>query len=70
VERLNDHPISRGVIDATAKIYELTMDPKYSDMMTAKSLFTGDTISRSLHIHQNTEDLQRRLDMARMNSQN
>jgi 4-hydroxybutyryl-CoA dehydratase/vinylacetyl-CoA-Delta-isomerase len=69
VENLNDHPVSRSVIDATARVYELTMDPKYSDIMTAKSQFTGETISRSLYIHQNSQDLQRRLDMARMNSQ-
>ena len=69
VEKLNDHPVSRSVIDATARVYELTMDPKYSDIMTAKSQFTGETISRSLYIHQNSQDLQRRLDMARMNSQ-
>jgi len=65
VERLNDHPISKGVIDATARVYELTTDPEYADTMTAKSHLTGEPISRALHIHQSKEDLFKRLDMAR-----
>jgi len=52
VEKLPDHPITRGVIEATAKIYDLTLDPQYSDIMAAKSHLTGEAISRSLHIHQ------------------
>ena len=69
VENLTDHPITRGVIDATARVYELTMDPQHADIMTAKSHLTGEIISRALHIHQSNDDLQRRLDMARLSSQ-
>ena len=69
VERLNDHPISKGVIDATARVYELTTNPDYADTMTATSHLTGEPISRALHIHQSREDLFKRLDMARLSSQ-
>jgi len=69
VEKLADHPITKGVIEATAKVYELTLDPQYDDIMTAKSHLTGETISRSLHIHQSTQDLEKRLEMARLSSQ-
>ena len=69
VENLNDHPISKGVIEATARVYELTTDPEYTDTMTAKSHLTGEPISRALHIHQSKEDLFKRLDMARLGSQ-
>ena len=69
VEKLTDHPITKGVIDATARIYELTMDPLYADVMTAKSHLTGEKISRSLHIHQSNQDLEKRLEMARLSSQ-
>ncbi|MBN2125689.1 MAG: aromatic ring hydroxylase, partial [Deltaproteobacteria bacterium] len=69
VENLYDHPISRGVIDATARVYELTTDPEYAETMTARSHLTGEPISRALHIHQSREDLFRRLDMARLSSQ-
>jgi len=69
VEKLTDHPITKGVIDATARIYELTMDPLYADVMTAKSHLTGEKISRSLHIHQSNQDIEKRLEMARLSSQ-
>jgi 4-hydroxybutyryl-CoA dehydratase/vinylacetyl-CoA-Delta-isomerase len=69
VEKLPDHPITRGVVEATARIYELTLDPQYSDIMTAQSHLTGETISRSLHIHQSCQDIERRLEMARLSSQ-
>ncbi len=69
VEKLPDHPITRGVVEATARIYELTLDPRYFDIMTAQSHLTGETISRSLHIHQSCQDIERRLEMARLSSQ-
>lgn len=69
VEKLPDHPITEGVIEATARIYELTLDPQYSGIMTAESHLTGEPISRSLHIHQNCEDIEKRLEMARLSSQ-
>ncbi|MBW2169862.1 MAG: aromatic ring hydroxylase, partial [Deltaproteobacteria bacterium] len=37
VEILTDHPVTKGVIEATARVYELTTDPQYFDIMTAKS---------------------------------
>ncbi len=69
VEKLPDHPITKGVIEATAKVYELTQDPRYADIMTAKSHLTGEIISRSLHIHQSCQDIEKRLEMARLSSQ-
>jgi 4-hydroxybutyryl-CoA dehydratase/vinylacetyl-CoA-Delta-isomerase len=69
VGKLEDHPVSRGVIDATARVYELTTDPEYADIMTATSHLTGEPISRALHIHQSREDLFKRLEMARLSSQ-
>jgi len=69
VKDLCEHPITKGVIDATAKVYELTQDPGYADIMTTRSHVTGETISRSLHIHQSSQDLEKRLEMARLSSQ-
>jgi 4-hydroxybutyryl-CoA dehydratase/vinylacetyl-CoA-Delta-isomerase len=69
VEDLCAHPITRGVIDATAKVYELTQDPLYADIMATRSHLTGEAISRSLHIHQSTQDIEKRLEMARLSSQ-
>ncbi len=69
VEDLTAHPVTRGVIDATAKVYQLTMDLEYAEVMTATSHLTGEPISRALHIHQSKMDLFKRLDMARLSSQ-
>jgi 4-hydroxybutyryl-CoA dehydratase/vinylacetyl-CoA-Delta-isomerase len=69
VENLTEHPITKGVIEATARVYELTMDSRYAGSMTARSHLTGETISRALHIHQSNEDLYLRLDMARLSAQ-
>ena len=69
IENLTEHSVTKGVIDATARVYELTMDPEYAEIMTAKSHLSGETISRALHIHQSKEDLFKRLDMARLSSQ-
>jgi len=69
VENLAQHPITKGVVDATARVYQLTADPRYAATMTASSHLTGEPISRALHIHQSKEDLFKRLDMARLSSQ-
>lgn len=69
IERLTEHPVTRAVIEATARVYDLTLDPNYAGILTAKSHLTGDTISRALHIHQSREDLHLRLDMARLSAQ-
>ena len=69
IEKLTDHPVTKSIIDATARVFELTLDPKHEGVMTAQSHLTGDTISRALHIHQGSEDLYRRLDMARLSAQ-
>jgi len=69
VEDLTQHPITKGVIDATARVYELTLDPEHADTMQSISHLTEEPISRALHIHQSREDLHKRLDMARLSSQ-
>ena len=50
VEKLLSHPVSKSMVDATAKIYELALEPQYQEIMTAKSHLTGETINRNLHI--------------------
>ena len=69
VEDLMAHPVTRSVIEGTARVYDLTMDPRYEGILTAASHLTGEPISRSLHIHQSNEDLQNRLKMARLTAQ-
>ncbi len=46
--------ISMGDIRMT---FDIADDPKYKDLILAKSHITGETISRFTHIHQSTQDL-------------
>lgn len=69
VEKLLTHPVTKSMVDATAKIYELAHDPRYEDIMTAISHLTGEKINRNLHICRNIEDLDKRAEMALLTSQ-
>ncbi|RDE15455.1 MAG: 4-hydroxybutyryl-CoA dehydratase [Candidatus Thorarchaeota archaeon] len=61
-----DHPIIKASINSVALTYDLANDPQYRDLMTAKSILTGNTINRFCHLHQSTEDLQTKVKMLRL----
>lgn len=61
-----DHPMIRPSINCLAMTYELAHDPLYADLMTAKSNLTGKTVNRFSHLHQNTEDLTKKVKMQRL----
>ena len=61
-----DHPIIRPSINCVAVTYDLANDPEYADLMTAKSSLTGETINRFTHLHQNAEDLKKKVKMLRL----
>jgi 4-hydroxybutyryl-CoA dehydratase/vinylacetyl-CoA-Delta-isomerase len=52
-------------INTLGHTYDAAQDPKYADLVLAKSHITGKTISRYTHIHQNKEDLHKKQDMTR-----
>ncbi|MCI9598648.1 MAG: 4-hydroxybutyryl-CoA dehydratase [Firmicutes bacterium] len=66
VENWVDHPIIRPSINCVAMTYELAQDPEYADLMTAKSSLTGETVNRFTHLHQNTDDLRKKVKMLRL----
>ena len=66
VENWVDHPIIRPSINAVAMTYDLAQDPKYQDLMTAKSNLTGETVNRFAHLHQSTDDLRKKVKMQRL----
>jgi 4-hydroxybutyryl-CoA dehydratase/vinylacetyl-CoA-Delta-isomerase len=66
VDNWVDHPIIRPSINCVAKTYELAHDPQYADLMTAKSNITGKTINRFNHLHQDTDDLRKKVKMQRL----
>ncbi|TFH03117.1 MAG: 4-hydroxybutyryl-CoA dehydratase [Candidatus Thorarchaeota archaeon] len=66
VENPVDHPIIRASINSVALTYDLAHRPEYRDIMTAKSVLTGNTINRFCHLHTSTEDLQNKVKMQRI----
>lgn len=66
VENFVDHPIIRPSINCLAMTYELAHDPQYEDLMTATSNLTGKKVNRFCHLHQNTDDLRKKVKMQRL----
>lgn len=64
-----DHPFIKGHVNSAAMTYALANDPEYETLMTATSHLTGKKINRFTHIHQNIDDLLRKVKMLRMISQ-
>ncbi|MBN1376256.1 MAG: aromatic ring hydroxylase [Dehalococcoidia bacterium] len=52
-------------IDVMGITFDLVKDPKYTDLLTAKSHLTGETINRFNHICHSTDDLHKKQDMTR-----
>ncbi|MGS0765711.1 4-hydroxyphenylacetate 3-hydroxylase family protein [Syntrophomonas curvata] len=66
VENFVAHPIIRPSVNAVAMTYKLAGEPEYEDLMTATSNFTGEKINRFTHLHQNTDDLIKKVKMQRL----
>ncbi|MDD5233092.1 MAG: 4-hydroxyphenylacetate 3-hydroxylase family protein [Syntrophales bacterium] len=64
-----DHPIIRPSMNSVKMTYALAQDPRHEDLMTATSHLTGKKINRFCHIHQNTEDLIKKVKMQRLMGQ-
>ena len=61
-----DHPIIRPSMNSVKKTYELARDASCEDLLTATSSLTGRKINRFCHLHQNTDDLIRKVKMQRL----
>src|SRR5271157_368302 len=61
-----EHPVIKASINSVALTYELAQDPQYQDLMTATSSLSGSTINRFCHLHQSTDDLQKKVKMLRL----
>ena len=66
IENPVDHPILRPSLNSVKATYDLAQDPEFEDLMTARSIFTGEKVNRFLHIHQSTEDLMKKVKMQRL----
>lgn len=66
VENPVDHPIIRPSMNSVKATYELAENPEAEDLMTATSHLTGKKINRFCHLHQNTDDLVKKVKMQRL----
>lgn len=66
IENWVDHPMIRPSINCVAVTYDLAQNPEHSDLMTVKSNLTGEIVNRFAHLHQNTEDLKKKVKMQRL----
>ncbi len=66
VDNYVEHPIIRPSINAMAMTYKLAQEPEYEDLMTTTSNLTGKKINRFNHVHQNPEDLMKKVKMQRL----
>jgi len=64
-----DHPMIRPSINSVGVTYEIAQDPLYEDLATATSYITGKKINRFCHIHQNTDDLIKKVKLLRLMGQ-
>lgn len=68
-ERLKDpleHPIVQASVNSVALTYDFAHNPQMQDVMTATSALTGNRINRFCHLHQSTEDLEKKVQMLRL----
>ena len=66
VKDVTTHPAFIPHINAAAKTYELALVPEHEDLMTATSHLTGKKINRFTHIHQNRDELIKKVQMLRL----
>lgn len=60
-----DDPVFEPGLNTLSLTYDLVDDPKYHDLLTATSHLTGEKINRFTHMHQTSEDLQKKQEMTR-----
>jgi 4-hydroxybutyryl-CoA dehydratase/vinylacetyl-CoA-Delta-isomerase len=66
IEDVTRHPATAPHVRAAAMTYALASKPNYKDLATAVSHLTGHTISRFTHVHQNVEDLIKKVKLLRV----
>ncbi|MCY6960662.1 4-hydroxyphenylacetate 3-hydroxylase family protein [Clostridium brassicae] len=66
IENVVDHPTIRPSLNSVKMTYDLAQMPEYEDLMTATSSLTGEKVNRFTHLHQNTDDLIKKVKMQRL----
>lgn len=66
IKDVTRHPATAPHVRAAAMTYALAGKKKYADLATAVSHLTGRTIGRFTHVHQNVEDLLKKIKLLRV----
>jgi 4-hydroxybutyryl-CoA dehydratase/vinylacetyl-CoA-Delta-isomerase len=66
IKNVVKHPATAPHVRAAAMTYALANQKKYKDLATATSHLTGRRISRFTHVHQNIEDLVKKIKLLRI----
>jgi 4-hydroxybutyryl-CoA dehydratase/vinylacetyl-CoA-Delta-isomerase len=66
IEDVTRHPATAPHVRAAAMTYALAAKKEYRDLATATSHLTGHTVSRFTHVHQNVEDLLKKIKFLRL----
>jgi len=66
IEDVTRHPATAPHVRAAAMTYALAAKKEYRDLATVSSHLTGHTISRFTHVHQNVEDLIKKVKLLRV----
>jgi 4-hydroxybutyryl-CoA dehydratase/vinylacetyl-CoA-Delta-isomerase len=66
IKDVTRHPATAPHVRAAAMTYALANDKKHRELATATSHLTGRTISRFTHVHQNIEDLIKKIKLFRV----
>ncbi len=66
LENPSNHPVVKPSVNSVAETYKLAHDPEQEDLMTATSHITGNKINRFTHLHQNQDDLIKKVKMQRL----
>ena len=61
-----DHPIIRPSLNSVAMTFQLAQESEHQELMTTASHLSGKTINRFTTIHQNAQDLVRKVKMQRL----
>jgi len=69
ISSVADSPITKPHVRCAAMTYQLAFEPAFADLLTATSHLTGKKINRFTHIHQNTDDLVKKVKALRMIAQ-
>ena len=64
-----DHSVIKPSVNSVSVTYDIAHDKRYEGLATAKSHLTGSRINRFTHIHQNTEDLVKKVKLLRLMGQ-